>query len=267
MTSAHDYMESGYRDLRLAHYYDLEYGDYSDDLPFYAQYAVALDPVRSAPVLELGCGTGRVALALASAGFRVVGLDLSDGMLEVGRQKAEARGLAERIALVKGDMRDLVGLPPGQYGLAYCALNTFAYLTTTADQIAMLTALRGVMLAKGTLLLDLTPPWPHLLPPGDGEVILQGTHPDSDDALVRKFVTGRAEPSTQTHDVTLIYDKETEGGTLTRTSHNVIFRWTGRYEMELLLKGTGWTLQGIFGSYRLDRFGDESERMIFVARA
>jgi SAM-dependent methyltransferase len=267
MTSAHEYLEASYRDLRLAHYYDLEYNDYDADLPFYIGYANALNAMKSALVLELGCGTGRVALALAEAGFRVVGLDTSDGMLEVCKHKAHGRGMGERIVAVKGDMRNLDGLPMGQYGLAYCALNTFAYLTTTADQIAMLSALRSRMLAHGTLLLDLTPPWPHLLPPGDGEVILQGTYPASDGTLVHKSVTGRAEPSTQTHQVTLFYDKEDADGTLTRTSHSVVFRWTGRYEMELLLKGTGWTLQGIYGSYDRDPFGDDSERMIFVARA
>ncbi|MGA7732241.1 MAG: class I SAM-dependent methyltransferase [Chloroflexia bacterium] len=267
MSSAHDFLAANYRDSRLAHYYDLEYGGYADDLLFYVQYASALDPVKSAPVLELGCGTGRVTLALAEAGFRVVGLDSSEGMLEVCRQRAMSRGLAERIVPVRGDMRQLEGLPPGRYGLAYCALNTFAYLTTTADQLAMLNSLHGLMLARGTLVLDLTPPWPHLLPPGEGEVVHQGTYPDSDGAVVHKLVTGRAEPSTQTHHVTLIYDHEAEDGTLTRTSHEVVLRWTGRYEMELLLKGTGWSLQAVYGSYELDQFGDESERMIFVARA
>lgn len=267
MSSAHNFLEANYRDLRLAHYYDLEYGNYADDIHFYTQYAGALDPMKATPVLELGCGTGRVALALAGAGYRVVGLDVSDGMLEVLRQRAQAGGLADRVVAVHGDMGHLESLPPGQYGLAYCALNTFAYLTTTADQIGMLTALRGLMLAHSTLILDLTPPWPHLLPPSEGEVVHQGTYPDSEGALVHKFVTGQAELATQTHHVTLLYDHESEEGVLTRTSQSVVFRWTGRYEMELLLKGTGWLLQAIYGSYDLDPFGDDSERMIFVAHA
>ncbi len=252
----------------MAHYYDLEYRGYTDDLHFYVQYATGLDPLKAAPILELGCGTGRVAFALASAGFRVVGLDVSDGMLEVCKQRATTRGLAERFEPVKSDMRHLGGLPYGQqYGLAYCALNTFAYLTTTDDQIAMLSVLRGLMLARGTLILDVTPPWPHLLPPGEGEVVHQGTYSDNDGAVVHKFVTGHAEPSTQTHHVTLLYDREAQDGTLTRTSHNIVFRWTGRYEMELLLKGTGWSLLEVYGGYDLEEFGDESARMIFVAKA
>jgi hypothetical protein len=188
-------------------------------------------------------------------------------MLDVCNQRASMTGLSGRITAVRGDMRHLAGLPAGQYGLAYCALNTFAYLTTTAEQIAMLTTLRSLMLANATLILDLTPPWPGLLPPDDGELVYQGTYPDSDGALVHKLVTGRAEPSLQLHNVTLFYDHESEDGTLTRTSQHLTFRWTGRYEMELLLKGTGWSIQSIYGSYDLDEFSDTSDRMIFVARA
>lgn len=267
MSAVHDFMEASYRDLRLAHYYDLEYAEFEDDLPFYTQYAAAVDPLRSSTVLELGSGTGRVALAVAKAGYKVVCLDISPSMLDICRQRAAEEGLAERITLVRGDMRNLSGLPSGQYGMAYCALNTFAYLTNTADQIAMLTTLHGLVLTNGTLILDLTPPWPHLLPPDDGEMVYQGTYPDSDGALVHKFVTGRSEPSLQLHNVALFYEHESEDGTTTRTSQHLTFRWTGRYEMELLLQGTSWSVMGVYGSYDLDEFSDASERMIFVARA
>lgn len=255
------------RDLQLAHYYDLEYRDYTDDIPFYVQYASVLDPAKATSVLELGCGTGRIALGLAQAGFRVVCLDTSPGMLEICARQAQERGVASKTVPVQGDMRRPAGLPPGKYGLAYCALNTFAYLTTSADQCAMLTSVRGLMQLSGVLLLDLTPPWPHLLPPSDGEVVHQGTYPDSDSSLVHKIVTGRAELSTQTHHVTLFYDREGEDGKLSRISQSLTFRWTGRYEMELLLASTGWHFDHLYGSYDLDDFSDESERMIFAAHA
>ena len=76
------------RDRLLAAYYDLEYASYDEDLGFYVQYALAMDPEREYPVLELGCGTGRVAVALAKAGFRVTAVDVSPGMLDVCRAKA-----------------------------------------------------------------------------------------------------------------------------------------------------------------------------------
>src|SRR5438132_7150642 len=106
-------------DKQLAHFYELEYAGYSDDLPFYVQYALALDPGKDLPVLELGCGTGRVLLELAQAGFRVVGVDASEGMLDACRGRAEAMGLAERVRLVRADMRALDGVESALFNMAF----------------------------------------------------------------------------------------------------------------------------------------------------
>src|SRR6476646_3973075 len=181
------------RDGLLAHYYDLEYVTYDEDIDFYVRFADALDPERKLPLLEIGCGTGRIAVSLAAAGFGVVCVDVSDGMLDVCAEKARARGVDRLITPVRADMRDLKGLPPGPYNLAFCALNTFAYLTGMQDQLSMLSSVKDLLVQHGILVLDLTPPWPHLLPPSDGEVIHQGTYPESDGAVVHKLVTGRAE--------------------------------------------------------------------------
>jgi len=254
------------RDRLLAHYYDLEYASYEEDIDFYVRFADALDPGRKLPVLELGCGTGRIAVSLAEAGFGVVCVDVSDGMLEVCAGKARGRGVGRLITPVRADMHDLKGVPPGPYKLAFCALNSFAYLTGMEDQLSALSSVKGLLVQHGIQVLDLTPPWPHLLPPSDGEVIHQGTYPESDGALVHKLVTSRAEPSAQMHHVTLMYDHEASDGALTRTSQQLDLRWTGRYEMEALLRLAGYELENVYGSYDLDDFGDDSEHMIFVAR-
>src|SRR5438128_7960966 len=113
------------RDRQLAHFYDLEYREYSEDLAFYVQYAAALDPEKRLLVLELGCGTGRIVAALAEAGFQVVGVDSSQGMLDVCAMRAEASWPAGRVNLARADMRDLEGVPGGPFNLALCALNSF----------------------------------------------------------------------------------------------------------------------------------------------
>jgi SAM-dependent methyltransferase len=255
------------RERLLAHYYDLEYKAYDADIDFYVQFASLLDPERRLPLLELGCGTGRIALSLAEAGYHLVCVDVSEAMLEVCRSAAREHGVNGLVMPVRADMHDLAGVPAGPYNIAICALNTFAYLGSSEDQLAMLSAVKPLLVQHGILLLDLTPPWPHLLPPSEGEVVLQGTHPDSDGAVVHKLVSGRAEPSAQTHHVTLTYDREARDGMVTRTSQQLDLRWTGRYEMEMLLRLSGYSLENLYGSYDLDDFGDESERMIFVARA
>ena len=61
-----------------------------NDIPFYLAQA----QVASGSILEIGCGTGRVTIPLASAGFDIIGLDVSSSMLEEARRKAEDQGLS-----------------------------------------------------------------------------------------------------------------------------------------------------------------------------
>ena len=84
--------------------YDVDNRDnLHDDIPFYLDFAKR----QKGEILELGCGTGRVALALAAGGFRVTGLDLSRQMIDVFREKLAAKPeLSDKITLVHGSMAD-----------------------------------------------------------------------------------------------------------------------------------------------------------------
>ncbi len=257
------------KDRLLAHYYDLEYRGFTEDLDFFMQYALQMDPKKRLPLLELGCGTGRLSIALAAEGFRVVAVDVSEGMMAVCRESAQARGVSGKLELVQADMRDLSRLDQlesGQFNMACCALNTFAYLTSTEDQLRVLRAVHPLLVQHGLLIVDLAPPLPHLLPPQDGEVAYGGRFDDGAGGTLHKLVSGVAHTATQTHNVTIFYDLEAPDGALIRTSQSLLFRWTGRYEMELLLQAAGYRVEKVYGDYELGDYGDQSERMIFIAR-
>ena len=261
------YVHESYTDRQMARFYDLEYRDYTDDIDFYVQHALSLDPSREKPILELGCGTGRITIALAEAGFHVVGIDTSEGMLELCATHARTRDVRDKIILVRSDMRHAEEVPHVPFNMAFCALNTFAYLDSTDDQLDMLRSVRGLLVEHGILVLDLTGPTSNLLPPSGGETVYHGSYKEAETgATLHKFVTGYAQPSTQTHSVRMIYDLEEQDGTLRRLTQPVVFRWTGRYEMELLLRTAGYKVEKLYGSYDLDEYGDNSDRMIFVAR-
>ena len=72
----------------------------------------------SAPVLDLGCGTGKWALKLAKSGYAVTCVDISGAMVEQARRKFEAAGLLQRAEFVQADLCDLGGLPAGKFALA-----------------------------------------------------------------------------------------------------------------------------------------------------
>jgi SAM-dependent methyltransferase len=80
-----------------AEYYDLDHRRQVDDVPFYLAYAGPASVAGGSAILELACGTGRILIPLAEAGHEMVGLDLSEKMLALCREKVAERGLGERV--------------------------------------------------------------------------------------------------------------------------------------------------------------------------
>lgn len=96
-----------------------------NDIPFYRTHAQA----APGPVLETGCGTGRVTLALAVAGVNVIGLDVSVPMLEEAKRKAECQGL--RVEWIEADCRTIdLGQ---QFALIIMPFNTLQFFRDTAS--------------------------------------------------------------------------------------------------------------------------------------
>ncbi|MEQ8764992.1 MAG: methyltransferase domain-containing protein [Planctomycetota bacterium] len=105
----------------------------------------------TAPVLDLGCGTGKWGLRLAKSGFPVTLLDLSPKMLEQCRRKAEEAGLSERVECVLADIVDLEGVPDGHYDLAVAFGDP---LSLCSDPKRAVEALRRVMKPGGLAVLS-----------------------------------------------------------------------------------------------------------------
>ncbi len=251
---------------RFAPFYDLEYGDYDLDLDFFIAAAdeVVAQPGSPARVLELGCGTGRVALALAYAGHSCTGIDAAPAMLRLAQAHAAARDL--RVRWVPARME---ALPPdlGPFDLAICALNSFAYLPTQADQIAALTGVRRLLVAGGRLLLDLSPVEPAGPFPANGELVHQATWPQPDGGRILKFVSGQWDAAEQQQQVHWIYDTESADGQVRRTTIPQIIRYTYRWEAQLLLERTGFALAAVYGDYEPTPYAADSPRLILAATA
>ena len=108
-------------------------------------------------VLDLACGTGTIALALAAEGASVVGMDLSAGMLAEARAKQRAAGLAG-CTWVQADMGRL-GLAPGCFDLAVCLFDSLNYLLEPADFAAALRAVAASLVPGGLFMFDLNTPY------------------------------------------------------------------------------------------------------------
>jgi len=126
------------------------------DVPFWRQLARH----AGGPVLELGCGTGRIALPLGRAGASVVGLDRSAPMLARARQRVRRSRLQGRVRLVRGDIRLLPFA--GAFPLVIAPYGVLQSLLRERDLALTLTAVHAVLEPGGTFGMELVadlPSW------------------------------------------------------------------------------------------------------------
>ncbi len=241
-------------------FYDADYAAVSDDLPFYHELARRC----GGPILEVMCGSGRLLEPLARAGYRLTGVDISARMIAAARERLVAAGLLDQVELLEGDVRDVA--PPGPFGLAIVALNSFMHLTTTKAQIAALIHIREALRPGGLLALDLFNPDLRALAGHNGELVLDRTFTLADGTPVQKFVAQQTDTAAQLNYVTFIYDELDAAGHVRRSTLPFTMRWLYRYELEHLLARAGLELEAVYGSYELDEYTSEGTLMLAVAR-
>ncbi len=246
----------------FARFYDMEYRSVTDDLAFYRQFAERC----ASPILELGCGSGRIVKHLAQAGLRVTGIDMSLPMLEIARQSlAEEARLERHVHLEQADMRTFALRT--RFRMCLCAINSFMHLLTQEDQDACVANVYHHLVPGGLFVVDLFNPDLALLLEGGGRLMLDRLLIDPvTGTLVTKMVSTWVDRAKQVNHVTYLYDELQEDGALKRTVAAISQRYLYRYEMQHLLEKNGFTVENIYGTYDLDDYGPESMKMIFVAR-
>jgi SAM-dependent methyltransferase len=136
----------------IARLYDPWSASVTEDVEFYVEEARA----SGGPVVELACGTGRIAVPIAKAGIGVIGVDGSAAMLEVAQEYARSERVAELLDLRHGDFRE----PPvsERVPLVLIPFRSLLHMTTEADRLRALTAARELLLPGGRLVFDVFAP-------------------------------------------------------------------------------------------------------------
>jgi len=250
----------------FAFYYDLKYSQIDLDLGFY--HEMARRAGANPKILELACGTGRVALPLLEAGFKVTGLDISEKMLDIARAKVEETGEPSIIMsskFVQGDMRhfDL----KEQFDLIFIALNSFQHMLTQADQLACLQVARQHLAPVGRFIVCVYNPEEKESYPADGRVEFeqQLENPENGNS-VQIFLSTVAEPTEQIRRYTYFFDEVSPDGSLKRTTAKLSLRYSYRFELQLLLEKAGFSIEDFYGSYEFDEYGPGSDKLIYVCR-
>ena len=236
------------------------------DVAFYVEAARE----SGGPVLELGCGTGRVLIPTARAGIETVGFDLSAGMLEAcqRRLRAEPPELRDRVTLHRGDMRNFdLGRT---FRLVTIPFRPFQHLVTVDDQLACLSAIRRHLAAEGRLVFDVFNPSIHnLAKPADGAETDEEpsfTLPDGRTVIRRHRMLHR-DLIQQVNTGELIYYVTHPDGGQERLVHPFQMRCIFRFEAEHLLTRAGFIVDKVYSDFDRSPYGARYPgELIFVAR-
>lgn len=247
--------------------YDESVPDWPGEIDFYQELATPVK-AKGASMLEVACGTGRVAIRLAQQGVNVVGLDLSSEMLGVARQKSKD---LVNIRWIQADMRSFdLG---EQFELAIIPGHSFQHLNTPMDQVDCLTCIQNHLVSDGLLVLHLDYPdfaWLGDLVRENGGVFADQEsfrHPKTGN-LVQAKRAWWFETSNQTATCQTRWEEVDSNGMVIRTIKKDPARLHAifPFEVEHLLARVGLSVEAVYGDFFRNPLNDMSPGMIWVAR-
>jgi SAM-dependent methyltransferase len=246
----------------IARYYDAENENVTDDLTLYS----ALAEETGDPILDIGCGTGRVMLHLAMDGYQVDGSDTSSVMLERGRRRLKNRiDLQDLAAFYEGNA---LGFKfPQSYAMIIIPYNGLMHFRSTAEQSKLLKHLSNYLEDDGVIVIDLPNAGEMFSTVDDGAVTLERTfiEPESGNMVMQQSVStlNRTE---QLQYITWIYDEIGADRTVRRTVAPLTLRYVFPAELDLLLQVNGLERFERYGDYEQGPFEEGCERLIVLAR-
>jgi SAM-dependent methyltransferase len=225
----------------IAELYDPWSRSVTEDVGFY----VAESRKSGGTVVELGVGTGRIAIPIAAKGKRVIGVDSSREMLAACRRRAEAVGVAELLDLRLGDLRN----PPldEQVPLVICPFRSYLHLADDGERIEALEAARRSLVPGGRLIFDVFEPKPDDIAETHGRWlerepgIYERAHWDEEARTLTLSVRGPEGAATMS------------------------LAWISRDQWQELLEEAGFEVEAVYGWFNRAPYRD-GEDMIFVAR-
>ena len=245
-----------------AELYDLTVHDWDGELAFYKELAHHAR-TQGSPVLEIACGTGRVAIRLAAEDISMTGMDHSPEMLAIARRKSTP------VRWVQSDMRTL---DLGEtFGLIISPGHSFQFMRTPEDQVQALQTFRRHLTPGGVLVIhldhqDVT--WLGGLLGEQGGKFEYGKdviHPQSG-RIIRRAHAWTYEPSTQTATVVSKWEEVEEDGSVLQswTRQPMALHCVFRFEMEHLVARTGFEVLALYGDFYKGELTDRSTEMIWM---
>lgn len=254
-----------YRDTEL---YDFEYEEREEDREWYR--TLARERAPTAPILELGAGTGRITCPLAQDGHTVVALDHMSTMLAALRRRARHDEVEDAITLIEADMRTLP-LDDESVDMVIAPFNALMHLYTWTDLLACFGEVTRVLTPGGTFAFDVEFPDLEWLTwdPEERHAITPFTHPRTGEKLI--YSTNHTyDPSSQVCHVRIYYDDAPAPGRrfvpppkprkLVHLAHRQIFP----EEARLLVSTAGLRLDSHTGDFEGVSLGPSVQSQVIV---
>jgi ubiquinone/menaquinone biosynthesis C-methylase UbiE len=243
--------------------YDLLNPGLAGDVEFYCSLAKEATP----PVLELGCGTGRVTIPIAQSAVPVVGLDCSAAMLKVARRKAE------RVEGVRWELGDMREIPLSErFGLIVIPYRAFLHLLTTDDQQRALASILEHLLPGGRLALNIFNPsiatmaaWMSELA-GAQRHLLDYREPLTNRAHTLWQSVRYRQSEQRLDELRIDEERDRANRVLSKTYRELKLRYIYRFEMEHLLRLAGFEIEALYGWFDRRPFDERSTEMVWIAR-
>jgi len=253
-----------YRDA--AKYYDPAYAVKPDldDIDFYVELASSV----GGKTLEVACGTGRVLIPTARAGVEIEGLDFSDPLLEILKDKLakEPVEVQKRVALHRGDMRDFnLGK---QYDLITVPFRPLQHLYSVEDQLKAFSQFQAHLKPQGKLGFNVFFP-NHIALEDLGTVQYDLEWPDPEDPAIkitRSFIRRSINKLNQYFEGEFIYHHTKEEKLLEEKVVPFRMSYYTYPQIQLLLKQTGFKIAQEYGSFDKEPISICKE-MIIIAQA
>jgi SAM-dependent methyltransferase len=237
--------DDGFFDERVAARYDQSAGDWFDPSVVGPAVDRLVELARSGPALELGVGTGRVALPLAQRGVRVHGIELSNAM--VAQMRAKPGG--EDVGVTIGDFSTTT--VDGTFSVAFLVANTIMNLTTQAAQVACFRNVAAHLAPGGCFVIEVAVPDLQRLPPGE---------------TVRPFDVSDTRLGFDEYDVArqglISHHFEFAEGRVQRLS--VPFRYVWPAELDLMAELAGMSLRERWSGWKREAFTSDSRSHVSV---
>jgi SAM-dependent methyltransferase len=249
-----------------AKYYDGAYAAKNDllDLPFYLDLATR----SGGPVLELGCGTGRVSIPIARAGIAVHGVDRSRHMLGILKQRLqeESPEVRRRVALRLADMRRL--RTPNKYPLVIIPFRPMQHMQTLEDQLGALATAASHLDKGGTLAFDVFFPKFDLLEKGLAEEMreMEWAVDSGRRRIVRYFRKDAVDKINQIFRFTFIFRTYEDEKLLCEESEPLSLSYYTYPHLQALFRLAGLQVVEQYGSFARTPLDNQAKEMIFLLR-